>query len=1019
MTTEWIISGNPKKYDVIGAFHELGKVDWTQSANIQAGDIVYIYVSEDIQAIRFKCLANKVDLPNVEIEDQKFNISGEFDGSHGRYMELEMIDELKGDLYTRKQLMNHGFSSPLGPVKLTPSCKEYLDLVQRLQHTEEMDPDQHDGCYEIVREIINSYAKMPDLSEIDYADLNLIYLMTVGTWTQKIETKKKNIRDCHLPEDEKNRITLLLDQIWARAESMNYQNKYNDGPSIGMFGTGFFSFNGKADENSARNFVQLCIDIQKLTNEHEILERCKHTLNNQLKGMQAAAASMVLHCLKPNVFPIFNANMGSDNIFEYLGVEIKKKTKLETYIDNVERVNAFRDQNFTIKNYRIFDCAAWEIKKTGVNLDIDEEVVYWPSKDEYDPGITKEKWAEILRNDRITLPETLKMLKMMLDLGGESTCKHLEDVFGGSYAAYNRRGSSFGKNVRNETNCPLCSEGDKDWLFTVPFLGRRVIEDGSKRYSWKLRDELKAALQEMDLSDINIYEEETEVKPPMKEYDKNIILYGPPGTGKTYHAVIYAVAIIEGKELKEVEAEPYETVMERFNAYKAQGLIKSTTFHQSYGYEEFIEGISPVIDDNEEGANLQYILKDGIFKKFCSEASKPTIIINDEIDIPINKEPQIWKVSLGGTKENSIRRDCLDNGHIRIGWDEYGQDIEQISEYSNGGKGVLNAFYNRMQVGDIVLSCYTNRIIDAIGVVTGDGDWDDSFEHFKRIRNVLWLAKDIRENIVDINAGKTMTLSSVYKLSIPLQDVMVLIKKSVQSKNIVEPNTNRYVFIIDEINRGNISKIFGELITLIENTKREGMPEAASAVLPYSGKSFSIPSNVYILGTMNTADRSIALMDTALRRRFSFVEMMPNADILEGIEVDGLNIADMLRTINERIEYLYDREHTIGHAFFTRLLQPENQTISTLSDIFRKAIIPLLQEYFYEDYMKIQLVLGDNAKTDENLKFIKDSKTNLKNIFIGNVDESVDLPEVRYSINNTAFDNIESYLQIMKKESVQ
>ena len=223
-------------------------------------------------------------------------------------------------------------------------------------------------------------------------------------------------------------------------------------------------------------------------------------------------------------------------------------------------------------------------------------------------------------------------------------------------------------------------------------------------------------------------------------------------------------------------------------------------------------------------------------------------------------------------------------------------------------------------------------------------------------------------------------------------------------------NTVPYVFIIDEINRGNISKIFGELITLIEDTKRKGCLEALSVTLPYSGDTFCVPNNVYIIGTMNTADRSIALMDTALRRRFRFVEDMPDANVLRNLHanfVGTLDVAEMLEVINERITVLYDREHTIGHAYFIPL--KDDPTIQCLGNIFEKAIIPLLQEYFYEDYEKIRLVLGDNAKSREDIQFIT-KDTGISGVFKGGTPIDID---AKYSINEKAFKNIESYLEIM------
>ena len=217
-----------------------------------------------------------------------------------------------------------------------------------------------------------------------------------------------------------------------------------------------------------------------------------------------------------------------------------------------------------------------------------------------------------------------------------------------------------------------------------------------------------------------------------------------------------------------------------------------------------------------------------------------------------------------------------------------------------------------------------------------------------------------------------------------------------------------HVFIIDEINRGNIAKIFGELITLIEPSKRIGQIEGTYARLPYSKSPFGVPNNVYLIGTMNTADRSIATIDTALRRRFQFKEMQPDPSVLSGICVEDLSIQKLLSHMNQKISVLYDREHTIGHAYFMPLkISP---TIETLASIFKSTILPLLQEYFFEDYEKIRLVLGDNKKTNENEQFIIKKIINYDELF-GNTDFELD-DAFQYEINTAAFSLIEAYRSI-------
>lgn len=488
--------------------------------------------------------------------------------------------------------------------------------------------------------------------------------------------------------------------------------------------------------------------------------------------------------------------------------------------------------------------------------------------------------------------------------------------------------------------------------------------------------------------------------------EKNIILYGTPGTGKTYSTVQYAVSIIEEKPLAAIKAEDYDAVFARYLKYKDDGLVAFTTFHQSFGYEEFIEGIRPVVSSEEKAEavrEIEYEVHDGVFKAFCDKAGAP-IGSGASVDLGFGKNPTVWKVSLEGTGDNPTRSECMENNHIRIGWDGYGETISDSTDYSSdGGSTVLNAFYNRIQIGDIVFSCYSSKTIDAIGVVTGEPEWHDEYQHYKRLRNVRWLAKGINEDIVDLNAGKSMTLSSVYKLSVSVSDALQVLRKvkpTLFTQKVKIPNR---VFIIDEINRGNISKIFGELITLIEPSKRVGAKEQLRAILPYSGQNFGVPDNVYIIGTMNTADRSIALIDTALRRRFGFVEMVPESAVLANVLVDNvMDIAEMLDTLNKRITVLLDREHTIGHSYLLPL--KKEPTIERLADIFESKIIPLLQEYFYDDYEKIQLVLGDNQKPDDSTRFIVKKNDAMK--LFGNVD--IDFPDY-YEINSSAFMRIDAY----------
>ena len=527
------------------------------------------------------------------------------------------------------------------------------------------------------------------------------------------------------------------------------------------------------------------------------------------------------------------------------------------------------------------------------------------------------------------------------------------------------------------------------------------IKDG--QYGYRDFKELSFIAYERNMSVDTVTQHNTQ----NTDIAKNTILYGPPGTGKTYNTVMYAVAIIENKKLEEIKKENYTEVIDRYNKYKEDGLIEFTTFHQSYGYEEFIEGIKPVIhSDEEDETDIQYEVVPGLFKKFCDIAGKP-ILRKEKCDIGINESPTIWKISLGGSGENSTRTECMKNEHIRIGYDEYGREITNLFKGA-AGRHILNYFINDMSIGDIVMSCYDCNTVDAIGVVTGEYEWHDEYPEYKRLRKVNWIVKGIKENIIKINNGSRLSNPTVYKLRMDLSDVMEIIEKYSKNTIEVEEKKKNHVFIIDEINRGNISKIFGELITLIEPTKRIGQTEGQKVRLPYSQKLFGVPNNVYLIGTMNTADRSIATIDTALRRRFNFKEMLPDEEVLDGIYVEYVSIKDIFIKMNKRITVLFDREHTLGHAYFLPL--KDAPTIETLANIFENSIIPLLQEYFYEDYEKIRMVLGDNQKDSEDKQFITIEENDYNDLF-GDIDYDFDEMST-YKINSFALTNIEAYRSI-------
>ena len=492
-----------------------------------------------------------------------------------------------------------------------------------------------------------------------------------------------------------------------------------------------------------------------------------------------------------------------------------------------------------------------------------------------------------------------------------------------------------------------------------------------------------------------------------KDFPLNQILYGPPGTGKTYSAIKKALEIIEGNASNDKS---------KFKSYVENEQIKFVTFHQSYGYEEFVEGIKPILNNDEadNDKEIKYDIEDGIFKKLCKMAKSIEGKANKTLEF--NKNVNFWKMSLGNSQkpeEDFVFEYCIKNNVVLLGFGDYQDfsDCENIEKILEKMKKetvdfpvtAINILKNKIKNGDIILVSLGNEKLRAVARVIGEYEFldRDDLDSFVQARGVEWIFVPDEPIYYEKILRKQFTQMSIYNIknNLKIDEFKQIFTKDSQK---IEKN---YVLIIDEINRGNISKIFGELITLIEPPKRLGADDEIMVELPYSKEKFGVPSNLYIIGTMNTADRSIALMDTALRRRFEFVEMMPEYNNLK--EVAGIDIGQMLKTINERIEYLYDRDHTIGHAYFINVSDME-----TLANVFKNKILPLLQEYFYDDWEKIRLVLGDSQK-DENLQLVK-IKRNMavEKLFRGKIDYIDD--KILYEINSEAFNNPQNYIEIYK-----
>ena len=425
---------------------------------------------------------------------------------------------------------------------------------------------------------------------------------------------------------------------------------------------------------------------------------------------------------------------------------------------------------------------------------------------------------------------------------------------------------------------------------------------------------------------------------PYETCASNTILYGPPGTGKTYMTIERAGQIIEPGFTGD-----YAAHKARFDALRAKGQIEFITFHQSYSYEDFVEGLRPVIE-GPESSEAAYEYSSGVFKRFafqalfdCLKPAAGTVSFD-----------AVWKKLVEQTElePDKLYPGLSEKTSYRINLSTKG-NLEGINTISNKtflcSRSVLEKVFVTLPENDTVTS---SEVMEVVVRGCHSHFVAAMFNELKRIE---------KSNFAGKGASPEAALSSEQKRNV----AQAFLEKPNPGADAFKPAQQwpHYVLVIDEINRGNISKILGELITLIEPDKRLGAENSLVVTLPYTKDSFAVPGNLHLLGTMNTADKSIALVDVALRRRFQFEELRTNFDHCQALTQP---MRELLNALNRRICLRKDRDHQIGHSYFIKV-----SDAAGFNRVFARHVVPLLQEYFYNDWDGLRFVMGVKNQPDK------------------------------------------------------